>query len=103
MGEWTHINGLRRVADGGIQDNVLRRLLHCAVPTGGDESDLEENTAGSRLNKLLAASDLDNIMAVDGAPPSVRDVPGGTISFLFEKVSNSNLDSGAEIDGDYLQ
>lgn len=103
LGEWTHINGLRRVADGGIQDNVLRRLLHCAAPTGGDESDLEENTAGSRLNKLLAASDLDNIMAVDGAPPSVRDVPGGTISFLFEKVSNSNLDSGAEIDGDYLQ
>lgn len=99
MGEWTHIDGLRRVAHDEIQDDVLRRLLHCAVPTDGEESDLEGNAAGSRLNKLLAASDLDNIMAVDEAPPSVRDVPGGTISFLFEKISNSNLDNGAELDG----
>lgn len=99
LGEWTHIDCLRRVAHGEIQDGILRRLLHHAIPTNGDELDLEEDAAGSRLEKLLAASDLDNVMAIDEPSPSrVHDVPGGTVSFLFEKISNPNLDSGVDLD-----
>ncbi|KAL4080204.1 P-loop containing nucleoside triphosphate hydrolase protein [Scleroderma yunnanense] len=97
LGEWTHVDCLRPVAHEEIQDDVLRRLLRFAVQEN-DELDLEADTEGSRLDKLLAASDLDNIMAIDEATPSVSDVPGGTISFLFEKISNSSIDNETELD-----
>ena len=47
----------------------------------------------------MSAVDLDNIVAMDETKQtlSVRDVPGGTISFLFEKTSISTLkEDGAE-------
>lgn len=48
----------------------------------------------SRLDSILTFVDLENIVAMDEKrpSPSVRDVPGGTISFLFEKMSTAGLD-----------
>lgn len=48
----------------------------------------------SRVGSLLASADLENVVAMDGNQPllSVRDVPGGTVSFLFEKISKTSLD-----------
>ncbi|KAI6026362.1 P-loop containing nucleoside triphosphate hydrolase protein [Pisolithus microcarpus] len=88
LGEWTHINCLRRVAPDELQDDILRHLLYFTDPTH-DDSEAEE---ASRLNKLLAAADLDYVTAMPDDARSARDVPGGTVSFLFEKVSNSGLE-----------
>ena len=47
--------------------------------------------AGStQLESILSAIDIDAIRAKD-KQRSVRDVPGGTISFLFEKCSKTVL------------
>jgi DNA repair and recombination protein RAD54B len=90
LGEWTHINCLRRLASDNIHDAILRHLVLPSV--SDDKEDLGQPK--SRLDSLLSAVDLDNITAMDEAtqPLSVRDVPGGTISFLFEKTSVSTLE-----------
>lgn len=51
-----------------------------------------------RLDSLLTSVDLENIAAMDEKQtlPSVRDVPGGTVSFLFEKTSRTNLDDAGD-------
>jgi DNA repair and recombination protein RAD54B len=88
LGEWTHINCLRRLTSDSIHDVILRHLVLPSV--SDDNGDLTQPK--SRLDSLLSA--LDNITATDDAtqPSSVRDVPGGTISFLFEKTSVSTLE-----------
>ncbi|KIJ67587.1 hypothetical protein HYDPIDRAFT_127687 [Hydnomerulius pinastri MD-312] len=92
LGEWTHINCLRPLARDDVHDDVLRRLLHL---TESEDQGMaaEPAEAKSRLDSLLSAVDLDNISAMDETEPlpSVRDFPGGTISFLFEKTSTSSL------------
>ncbi|KAG2066561.1 hypothetical protein BDR04DRAFT_1106542 [Suillus decipiens] len=90
LGEWTHINCLQRLSGDNIHDVILRHLVLPRV--GDDKEDLPQPK--SRLDSLLSAVDLDNITAMDEAtqPLSVRDVPGGTISFLFEKMSVSTLE-----------
>ena len=54
----------------------------------------------SRVDALLSAIDIDDLSA-DGASEtsrlSVHDVPGGTVSFLFEKSSTAIVE---EEDGD---
>lgn len=49
---------------------------------------VEQTKPQSRLGSSV---DLENVVAMDENQPlpSVRDVPGGTISFLFEKISTS--------------
>ncbi|KAF9222619.1 hypothetical protein BS17DRAFT_802837 [Gyrodon lividus] len=95
LGEWTHINCLRRLARNDVRDNVLRRLLHLADTSEDEAMEAEPEESKPRLGSLLSAVDLDNISAMDDTQPlpSVCDVPGGTISFLFEKISTTNLDT----------
>lgn len=90
LGEWTHINCLRRLTSDNVHDVILRHLILPSVKD--DNEDLAQPK--SRLDSLLSAVDLDNITAMGGMtqPLSVRDVPGGTISFLFEKTSVSTLE-----------
>jgi len=89
LGEWTHINGLRRHVRHDVHDDVLRRILYFA----GDD-DMDQVNPQSRLDSLLTLVDLENVAAMDEkhSLPSVRDVPGGTVCFLFEKISTSSLD-----------
>jgi len=93
LGEWTHINCLRSLTSDNIHDDILRHLV---LPSAKEP---EETQPKSRLDSILSAVDLDNIVAMDETKQSlsVRDVPGGTISFLFEKTSISTLkEDGAE-------
>lgn len=50
------------------------------------------NPAGTKTDQILAAVDLDNLAEM-GAP-SPRTVPGGTVSFLFERSSMVSVDDG---------
>jgi DNA repair and recombination protein RAD54B len=54
---------------------------------------VEQAKPRSRVDSLLSSVDLENIVALDEKQPllSVRDVPGGTVSFLFEKISTTSL------------
>lgn len=86
MGEWTHINCLRPSVGSHIQDDILRKIV--SISTNGISSE-----AGSRqLETILSAVDIEAIRAMD-KQRTVRDVPGGTISFLFEKCSKTVLDN----------
>jgi DNA repair and recombination protein RAD54B len=87
LSEWTHIHCLRESARDYVQDPVLRKLLHAPVSTA--------NKPLARSTSLLEAVDIDNILAMDEDRPEVgaRDVPGGTISFLFERSSTTALPS----------
>jgi DNA repair and recombination protein RAD54B len=89
LGEWTHIDCLRIGAKNNIQDGILQRLIH-----DGDAATDKAKPNRSRLDSLLSMVDLDNpaIFNEDASRMSVRDVPGGTLSFLFEKVSESPMD-----------
>lgn len=96
LGEWTHINCLRPDAISKIQDELLRTLIFSPKPLPGSASTSNPPTGGttSRIDSLLAAVDIDNVAQLDLAALTVDDVPGGTLSFLFEK--NSKVDEEDE-------
>ncbi|KDR75393.1 hypothetical protein GALMADRAFT_249441 [Galerina marginata CBS 339.88] len=90
LSEWNHINCLESVLDVHIQDNILRKIVASfaqspTVLSGGEGE-------RSRLDTLLAGVDIERIQAMDNLR-SIRDVPGGTVSFLFERCAKSNLDA----------
>ncbi|TFK44573.1 P-loop containing nucleoside triphosphate hydrolase protein [Crucibulum laeve] len=81
LGSWTHINCLTAIARDQVQDDVLRKLIFAIKEGHNSQSD----------SSLLSSVDLNNITAMDETC-SVRDVPDGSISFLFEKSSKTGLD-----------
>ncbi|KAG5636358.1 hypothetical protein H0H81_008306 [Sphagnurus paluster] len=88
LGEWKHINCLRASSRDDIQDDILRRLIdYHELST---KEDAPQNPK-SRIDSLLSAVDLHNIVAMDKVF-TVKDVPGGSVSYLFEKSSTSCLD-----------
>ncbi|KIK99085.1 hypothetical protein PAXRUDRAFT_823120 [Paxillus rubicundulus Ve08.2h10] len=94
--EWTHINCLRRLARNDVHDGVLRQLLYFADASEDEATEVEQEDPKSRPDSLLSTVDLNNILAMDDtqlSPPVCTDFPGGTISFLFEKISTTNLDT----------
>ncbi|KAF8920583.1 SNF2 family N-terminal domain-containing protein [Mucidula mucida] len=78
LGQWKHVNCLLSKTHNGIRDDVLREILF-------DEKKMPK-AESLRGKSLLDALDLDNIAAMGGIR-TVRDVPGGSVSFLFEKSS----------------
>ena len=67
-----------------IKDDLLHRLLYTPDPAPTTFS----SGAQGRATTLLDAVDLDNVLAMSVDPEdSLRDVPGGTLSFLFQKDS----------------
>lgn len=92
LGEWKHINCLLSTAQYEIQDDVLRKLVHTKEPKAKPSGQ-----PISQLDSLLDAVDLENIMAMD-EKLTVRDVPGGTVSFLFAKSSVAEIEPVAESD-----
>jgi DNA repair and recombination protein RAD54B len=81
LGEWTHINCLRPSVGSHIQDDILRKIV-----SNGNNS----KAGNTQLETILSAVDIEAIRATD-KQRSVRDVSGGTISFLFEKCSKTVL------------
>ncbi|KAI0266687.1 P-loop containing nucleoside triphosphate hydrolase protein [Gloeopeniophorella convolvens] len=85
LGEWTHINCLKPGAHERVHDGILRSLLY-QPPQDTQKGDSADNPQKSRLSSLLEAVDFDNISRPEAsAGLTVRDVPGGTVSFLFER------------------
>lgn len=86
LGEWTHINCLRPDAGERVHDDILRSLLFQSSSSHGGQVDPVANSSKSRISSLLEAVNLDNISRMEKGPVlTVKDVPGGTVSFLFEK------------------
>lgn len=93
LGEWSHINCLKYPPEIHILDDILRNMVELSAPKTAIP--IEREGEGSRLDSLFDAMDVDRIRAMDGLK-SIRDVPGGTISFLFEKLSQPKLDDFVE-------
>jgi DNA repair and recombination protein RAD54B len=89
LGEWTHINCLRADARDDIHDDILRKLVW--IPdTATDGKQPATHHESSRIDALLSAVDLEKVgQAVERL--TVGDIPGGAVSFLFEKVSKTAL------------
>jgi DNA repair and recombination protein RAD54B len=83
LGEWTHINCLRPDASERVHDDILRSLLFRSSPSHNQHVDPVDGSSKSRILSLLDAVDLDNIPRPENL--TIKDVPGGTVSFLFEK------------------
>jgi DNA repair and recombination protein RAD54B len=81
LSEWKHLNCLKPLVRDSIHDDILRKV--CG-PTG-------EDAARDQAKGLLPLIDLEAIQAME--VPHIEDVPGGVITFLFEKCSTSNLES----------
>ena len=86
LGEWTHINCLRPSIGTHIQDDILRKIV--LISANGSSS----KAGNTQLGTILSAVHIEAIRAMD-KQRAVCDVPGGTISFLFEKCSKTVLDN----------
>ncbi|EPQ57554.1 hypothetical protein GLOTRDRAFT_127906 [Gloeophyllum trabeum ATCC 11539] len=95
LGEWAHINCLQKSSKINIHDRILRDLVYSPEDEVEDEEPTEPK---SRLDALLEAADFDNIAALDEPKMSLspRDIPGGSISFLFERGSKAPVEEGEE-------
>ncbi|KAJ6607761.1 SNF2 family N-terminal domain-containing protein [Mycena sp. CBHHK59/15] len=82
LGQWKHINCLLPTAVSDIQDHVLRKLVFLPEP--------EKRATNRPQSQLLAA--LDAVAAMEIL--TVAEIPGGSVSFLFEKSSTGELDCG---------
>lgn len=96
LGEWKHINCLRISAIDEIQDDILRKLVDFHEP---NVKNIPESHPQSQLDILLSAVDIENIAALDKVL-TVRDVPGGSVTFLFQRSSNKILGDSDGIEGD---
>jgi DNA repair and recombination protein RAD54B len=83
LGEWTHINCLRSDAGERVHDSILRSLLFRSSSSQKQQVDPVDGSSKSRILSLLDAVDVDNISQLEDW--TIKDVPGGTVSFLFEK------------------
>lgn len=81
LGEWKHINCLKPDAGRDVKDDLLRQMLFVRLKT-----DLPNTMTGTKTDQILAAVDLDNLAKMEA--PTARTVPGGTVSFLFERSSS---------------
>lgn len=73
LAKWTHINCMKSTE--GIQDDMLR-AVHLTRQTIIDV-DLEDKDADQSIT--------------DPKEVAVKDVPGGTITFVFERVSKTDI------------
>ncbi|KDQ57711.1 hypothetical protein JAAARDRAFT_156637 [Jaapia argillacea MUCL 33604] len=87
LGEWKHINCLKSSARDNIHDDILRKMIYSADDDASDDDGAAPPK--SRLDSLLEAVDLENVNSLEQKDKQFapRDVPGGTISFLFERTS----------------
>ncbi|KAI0375644.1 hypothetical protein BV20DRAFT_959644 [Pilatotrama ljubarskyi] len=90
LGEWTHINCLRPGAADKVQDDMLTHLIYSpggATPAPSGPQTLTE--------KLLDAAE--RIMGEE-LIFSRDKIPGGSISFLFERSSKSTMPTNEDMD-----
>ena len=90
LGEWTHINCLRPEAGERVHDDILRSLLFRSSSSHKQQADPVDGSSGSRILSLLDAVDRVDISRLEEL--NIKDVPGGTVSFLFEKGISTSRD-----------
>ena len=91
LGQWTHINCLKPNVRENIQDPLLRKLVYIA------ESDTARKPQSqSRLDPRVAAREPENVVQPTAPPLAVESVPGGSVSFLFERTHKTALDEDGE-------
>ena len=92
LGEWTHISGLRRGSRDRVQDDILQSLMHKFDP---------EQPQSSCLDALLAVDSTSASSPSDSSEIPVNQVPGGTVSFIFERFSATieKGNDGEPVDG----
>lgn len=66
-----------------IQDSVIRGLIHMA-----SKASVHQTLAGTGLDEIW--NEFDD-PAEEDQEFSVKDVPGGTMTFVFERVSKTGL------------
>ncbi len=95
LGEWTHINCLQPGATDRVQDDLLTHLIYAPEAT----KDVKATASPRSLkDRLLEAAD--EIMT-SGDYLSRDKLPGGAVSFLFERSTKSDADGGqANVDED---
>ncbi|KIJ39853.1 hypothetical protein M422DRAFT_780869 [Sphaerobolus stellatus SS14] len=90
LGEWTHINCMIASARSQIHDDILRKLI---IPPGVEKALTSDSQTQSRSQRLLeefdSLVDTDNLKDEEGADMS--EVPGGRVTYVFEKRSDSSL------------
>jgi len=69
-----------------VHDQILRGLLPRSLSPRTPQVAHSGESSKSRISTLLDAVDLDNVSLL-GSELEINEVPGGTISFLFEKGS----------------
>ncbi|EIN11409.1 hypothetical protein PUNSTDRAFT_141784 [Punctularia strigosozonata HHB-11173 SS5] len=85
LGEWTHINCLKPDAQANVHDDLLRKLVRAAQP---EKTVTDSVPAVSAKKSLLDVLDIDNMDAErNEGCADLKNLPGGTVSFLFERVS----------------
>lgn len=89
LGEWTHISGLRRGSRDQVQDDILRSLMYDFDP---------EQPQVSRPDALLANDLASTTFSSDSFEMPADRVPGGTISFIFERFSATIEENGGELE-----
>ncbi len=80
LSEWKHLNCLKPCVQDSIHDDILRRVCTPA----------RDGTPKNQAKDILSMIDLEAIQAME--TPPIEDVPGGTITFLFERASVTNLE-----------
>lgn len=98
MGQWKHIHCLRRRAREQIGDEILKSLVY--VPPDEEESDDDEEefqsgNGNASASSLLDALDLRKVLKETRPALAIDRVPGGSVSFLFERTSEKQVDSEA--------
>ena len=84
MGEWTHINCLKPDASERVHDQILCGLLPRSQTPRIQQDVHSGESSKNRISALLDAVDLNNVSRLS-SDLEIDDIPGGTISFLFEK------------------
>jgi len=86
LGQWNHINCLRPTGDADVyvQDDILRRIVASRSLTEPAEK-----------MSLLDSVNIDRIQAM--TKQSIGDVAGGSVSFIFERCSQSEVNDNVDI------
>jgi DNA repair and recombination protein RAD54B len=96
LGRWRHISCLRPFAGENVRDQVLRKLLHVPAP-----APLSAAAAAKKPGRSAVLDALDEGGDFEDEPAelSLQDIPGGTISFLFEKGDDDPAEEESEDTG----
>lgn len=92
LGEWTHINCLRPGAAEKVQDDMLTHLIY-SLPKPASTSSAPQTITEKLLDAVDRIADEEAFFQRD-------KIPGGSVSFLFERSSKLTLQEREAVDED---